>query len=56
MTACTFARNKEQLIVDLKKFIDCTKIDELVVTSPIFDHQTKLKSIQIAKEVIDALN
>ncbi|MCD0471648.1 hypothetical protein [Flavobacterium sp. JAS] len=56
MTACTFIGNKEQLIVDLKKFIDYVRIDELMVTSPIFDHQAKLKSIQITKEVIDALN
>lgn len=56
MTACTFTGNKEQLITDLKKFIDYSKIDELMVTGPIFDHQAKLKSIQITKEVIDSLN
>lgn len=56
MTAGTFTGNKEQLIVDLKKFIDYARIDELMVTSPIFDHEAKLKSIQITKEVIDSLN
>ena len=56
MTAGTFTGNKEQLITDLKKFIDYARIDELMVTSPIFDHEAKLKSIQITKEVIDALN
>ena len=56
MTAGTFTGNKEQLVTDLRKFIDYTRIDELMVTSPIFDHQAKLKSIQISKEVIDALN
>lgn len=56
MTAGTFTGNKEQLIADLKKFINYARIDELMVTSPIFDHQAKLKSIKITKEVIDSLN
>ncbi|MBP1223484.1 LLM class flavin-dependent oxidoreductase [Flavobacterium sp. 1355] len=56
MTAGTFTGNKEQLITDLKKFIDYARIDELMVTSPIFDHQAKLKSIQITKEAIDSIN
>jgi len=56
MTAGTFTGNKEQLKADLKKFIDYARIDELMVTSPIFDHHAKLKSIQITKEAIDSLN
>ncbi|KIO52751.1 LLM class flavin-dependent oxidoreductase [Flavobacterium hibernum] len=56
MTACTFTGNKEQLIIDLKKFIDYARVDELMATSPIFDHQAKLKSIHITKEVIDDIN
>jgi luciferase family oxidoreductase group 1 len=56
MTGGTFTGNKEQLVTDLKKFIDYARIDELMVTSPIFDHQAKLKSIQITKEAIDSLN
>jgi luciferase family oxidoreductase group 1 len=56
MTACTFTGNKEQLTQDLKKFINYAKVDELMATSPIFDHQAKLKSIQITKEVIDSIN
>ncbi|PTS92923.1 LLM class flavin-dependent oxidoreductase [Flavobacterium sp. HMWF030] len=56
MTACTFTGNKEQLITDLKKFVDYARVDELMATSPIFDHQAKLKSIHITKEVIDDIN
>ncbi len=56
MTTGTFTGNKELLIIDLKKFINYANIDELMVTSPIFDHEAKLKSIQITKEVIDSLN
>ncbi|MFH7017226.1 LLM class flavin-dependent oxidoreductase [Flavobacterium sp. FlaQc-47] len=56
MTACTFTGNKGQLITDLKKFINYAKVDELMATGPIFDHQAKLKSIHITKEVIDTIN
>jgi luciferase family oxidoreductase group 1 len=56
MTAGSFVGSKEQLAADLKKFIDYAKIDELMLTSPIFDHQAKLKSLKLTKEVIDELN
>ena len=56
MTACTFVGSKDKLITELKQFIDYSRIDELMITSPIFDHQDKLKSLQITKEVMDAIN
>ncbi|KAF2510273.1 LLM class flavin-dependent oxidoreductase [Flavobacterium zhairuonense] len=56
MTAGTFTGNKEQIIIDLKKFVNYAQIDELMVTSPIYDHQAKLRSIQITKEAIESLN
>jgi luciferase family oxidoreductase group 1 len=56
MTAGSFVGSKEHLAADLKKFIDYAKIDELMLTSPIFDHQAKLKSLKLTKEVIDELN
>jgi luciferase family oxidoreductase group 1 len=56
MMACSFVGSKKQLAADLKKFIDYSRIDELMITSPIFDHQAKLKSLQLTKEVIDELN
>ncbi|WP_240622617.1 hypothetical protein [Flavobacterium crocinum] len=39
-----------------ESFVNYYGIDELMVTSPIFDHQAKLKGIQITKEAIDNLN
>lgn len=55
MTAGSFVGNKEKLSIELKKFIDYTKIDELMITSPIFNHQDKLKSLRIIKHMIDAM-
>jgi luciferase family oxidoreductase group 1 len=56
MTACTFAGNKESLVKSLKDFVNYTQVNELMITSPIFNHQDKLKSLQITKEVVDAIN
>ena len=56
MTACTFVGSKEKLVTELKQFIDYARIDELMITSPIFDHEDKLKSLQITKEVMDNIN
>jgi luciferase family oxidoreductase group 1 len=56
MTAGSFFGSKTQLIKDLKKFIDYSRIDELMITCPVFDHHAKLKSLQLTKEVIDELN
>ncbi|WP_348811224.1 LLM class flavin-dependent oxidoreductase [Flavobacterium maritimum] len=56
MTACTFTGSKEKLVIELEKFIDYSRVDELMITSPIFDHQDKLKSLKIVKEVMDTIN
>lgn len=55
MTACSFVGSKNKLKIELKQFIEYTQIDELMITSPIFDHDDKLKSIRIMKEVIDTI-
>ena len=56
MTSCSFVGSKEKLVAELQQFIDYTRIDELMITSPIFNHQDKLKSIRIVKEVMDSMN
>ncbi|MFH6971481.1 LLM class flavin-dependent oxidoreductase [Flavobacterium petrolei] len=56
MTACSFVGSKKKLETELKQFIEYTQIDELMITSPIFNHEDKLKSIRIMKEVMDTIN
>lgn len=53
MTACSFVGSREKLAIELQQFIDYSRIDELMITSPIFNHQDKLKSLRILKEVMD---
>jgi len=50
MTSCTFTGNKETLSKKLNTFIEQTGIDELMVTSNIYDHDARLKSFSILKE------
>ena len=47
--------SKTEAISD-KQFIEYTRIDEVMITSPIFNHEDKLKSILIMKDVMDAIN
>ncbi|RKF37078.1 hypothetical protein BCY89_05350 [Sphingobacterium siyangense] len=56
MTACSFVGSKEKISHDLKAFLGQTGVDELMIHSPIYDHQEKLKSMMIMKEVMDDLN
>ena len=56
MTSCSFVGSKEKLAVELKQFIEYTLIDELMITSPIFSHEDKLKSIRIMNEVMETIN
>ena len=46
MTACSFIGDKIILIKELNKFIEYTKIDELMITSPIYNHEDKLKKFE----------
>jgi luciferase family oxidoreductase group 1 len=56
MTAGSFIGSRETLAKELKEFIKYSRVDELMVSSPIFSHQDKLKGLQITKEVIDGIN
>ena len=53
MTACSFVGNKNKVEAELKQFIEYTKIDEVMITSPIFNQEDKLKSVRLMKELID---
>ena len=56
MTASSFVGSMHTLAADLKEFIHLSRVDELMISSPIYDHQDKLKSLRLLKEVVDGLN
>lgn len=55
MTSCSFIGSKKKVEIELKQFVNYMQIDELMITSPIFNQDDKLKSIQLMKEVIDTI-
>lgn len=48
----TFIAGPEKLKAQLQSFINHTQIDELMVTSHIYDHQARLRSYEIVAEVL----
>jgi luciferase family oxidoreductase group 1 len=53
MTACTFTGNIETLQKKLSQFINETGIDELMVSSNIYDRSAKLRSFSILHDAMD---
>jgi len=56
MTACSFVGSTQTLAAELKEFIRFFRVDELMISSPIYNHQDKLKSLRLLKEVMDQIN
>lgn len=52
MLAVSFIGGPEKIKRAMNSFLDQTRIDEIMVTSHIFDHQAKLNSYRIFKEVL----
>lgn len=52
MTAYTFTGDKDRLSEKLSAFIDATDVNELMITSHIFDITAKLKSFSIVGDVM----
>lgn len=52
MLAVSFIGGPERIKRDMNAFLDQTQIDEVMVTSHIFDHQARLNSYQIFREVL----
>jgi luciferase family oxidoreductase group 1 len=55
MTACSFVGSKAKVAAELQQFIAYSHIDEVMITSPIFNHQDKLKSLRLMNEVIGTI-
>ncbi|MFA5328151.1 MAG: LLM class flavin-dependent oxidoreductase [Prolixibacteraceae bacterium] len=51
----SFAGNPSEIKDSVTKFVDDTQIDELMVVSHIYDHEARLNSYRILKELQDAI-
>lgn len=52
MLACTFVGSKALVKEDMQSFLDQTKVDEIMVSAHIFDHQAKLRSYELFAELM----
>ncbi|MBW3517595.1 LLM class flavin-dependent oxidoreductase [Flavobacterium sp. NKUCC04_CG] len=50
--SCSFIGTKDSVKTDLQRFCDVLEIDELMITSPIYDHQARLKSFGLFKQAM----
>ncbi|MBB6498203.1 LLM class flavin-dependent oxidoreductase [Pedobacter cryoconitis] len=52
MIACSFIGSPETIKEDMKSFLDQTKVDEVMVTSHIFDHQARIHSYELFAKLL----
>lgn len=55
MTACSFIGSPQTLTQELTAFIKESGVDELMISSPIFNHEDKLKSMRLLKWAMEAM-
>jgi len=51
MIRYSFIGGPEKIKMEIQRFLDVTGVDELMVTSPIYDHQARLRSYEILTSV-----
>ncbi len=56
MLKCSFVGRKETVKNQIKKFLDQTKVNELIVAAPMYDLNDRIKSIRLFSEVMADLN
>lgn len=56
MTSCSFIGTKETVKRELIRFINKYEVDEIMISTPVFDINDKLKSIQLFYEIMNELS
>lgn len=54
MTAHSFIGSAQRVKAQLEAFVDATLVDELMVVSYVYDHDARLKSFKLLKEISEA--
>ena len=55
MLGCSFIGSPETIKEDIQAFINQTKVDEVMVTSHIYDHQARIHSYELFADVIKTI-
>lgn len=54
MLAVSFIGGREKVKADLQSFLNQTQVDEVMVTSHIYDHQARLRSYELFAELVSS--
>lgn len=52
MLSCSFIGDKDGITEELTQFVEELQIDELMITSAIFDHDKRLRSLELFRDVM----
>lgn len=55
MTACSFIGTKEEMLPELNRFCEVLEVDELMITTPIYDYEKRKYSMKLFAEVMQDL-
>lgn len=55
MTACSFIGTKEEMLLELNRFCEVLEVDELMITTPIYDYEKRKYSMKLFAEVMQDL-
>ncbi len=56
MTACSFIGAKETIKLELQIFCNVLEVDELMITTPIYDYEKRMYSLRLFSEVMSEIN
>ncbi|WP_207426679.1 LLM class flavin-dependent oxidoreductase [Pedobacter sp. SYSU D00535] len=56
MLKYTFVGNKQTVKTQIQSFLDATKVDELIIVSPTYTLEDRLKSVRLFAEVMEEIN
>lgn len=55
MTACSFIGTKEEMLPEVNRFCEVLEVDELMITTPIYDYDKRKYSMKLFAEVMQDL-
>ena len=55
MTACSFIGTKEEMLPELNRFCEVLEVDELMITTPIYDYEQRKYSMKLFAEMMQDL-
>lgn len=55
MTACSFIGTKEEMLPELNHFCEVLEVDELMITTPIYDYDKRQYSMKLFADVMEDL-